>query len=128
MNSNLFSSPSLTSTADKSKNHCTCLTCVFPMLKYPQRYHSLNLWSLSPNLMNLSRVLNPPKPVSIERRFKSWNIEYNFTWNQPYLSQVLNLSRESNSLNSASDYARKMVNGLSWVLNRKESGKLRCFQ
>ena len=30
-------------------------------------------------------------------------IEYNFKWNQPYLSPDLNLSRGSNSLNSASD-------------------------
>ena len=37
--------------------------------------------------MILSRVLNPQKPVSIERRLKSWNIEYNFKWNQPYLSR-----------------------------------------
>ena len=37
------------------------------------------------------------KPVSIERRLKSWNIEYDFKWNQPYLR------RGSNSLNSASD-------------------------
>ena len=29
-------------------------------------------------------------------------IEYNFKWNQPYLSRGLNLSRGSNSLNSAS--------------------------
>ena len=52
--------------------------------------------------MNLSRVLNPPKSVSIEHRLKSWNIEYNFKRNQPYLSRGLNLSRRSNSLNSAS--------------------------
>ena len=45
--------------------------------------------------MNLSRVLNPLKPVSIERPLKSWNIEYNFKWNQPYLSGG------SNSLNPA---------------------------
>ena len=30
----------------------------------------------------------------------SQNIEYNFKWNQPYLSRVLNLSRGSNSLNA----------------------------
>ena len=41
-------------------------------------------------------------PVSIERRLKSWNIEYNFKWNHPYLSRVSNLSRGLNSLNSAS--------------------------
>ena len=33
---------------------------------------------------------------------KSWNIEYNFKWNQPYLSRISNLSRGSSSLNSAS--------------------------
>ena len=43
---------------------------------------------LSPNLMNLSRVSIRQKPVSIERRLKSWNIEYNFKGNQPYLSLV----------------------------------------
>ena len=37
------------------------------------------------------------KPVSNERRLKSWNIEYNFKWNQP------NLSRGPNFLSSASD-------------------------
>ena len=37
----------------------------------------------SPNLMNLSRVSNPPKPALIERWLKSWNIEYTFKWNQP---------------------------------------------
>ena len=36
------------------------------------------------------------KPVSIERRLKSWNILNNFKRNQPYLSHGLN------SLNSAS--------------------------
>jgi len=25
------------------------------------------------------------KPISFKRRLKSWNIEYNFKWNQPYL-------------------------------------------
>ena len=39
---------------------------------------------------------------SIERRLKSWNIEYNFKWNQPYLSRRLNLSRGSNYLDLAS--------------------------
>ena len=51
---------------------------------------------LSPNLMNLSRLSNPPKKVSIERRLKSWNIEYKFKWNQLYLSRVSNLSHGSN--------------------------------
>jgi len=40
-------------------------------------------------------------PVWIKRRHKSWNIWYNFKWNQPYLSRGLNLNRRSNSLNSA---------------------------
>ena len=52
--------------------------------------------------MNLSRVLNPPKPFSIERRLKSYNNEYDFKWNQPYLSRGLHLSCGSSSLNSAS--------------------------
>ena len=51
--------------------------------------------------MNFSRVSKPPKTVSIERRLKSWNIEYNFKWNQPVLIRVSNLSRDLNSLNSA---------------------------
>ena len=38
----------------------------------------------------------PQNPVLIERRLKSWKIEYNFKWNQPYLSRGLN------SLNSDS--------------------------
>ena len=38
----------------------------------------------------------------MERRLQSLNIEYNFKWNHPYLSPGLNLSRRSNSLNSAS--------------------------
>ena len=33
---------------------------------------------------------------------KSWNIEYYFKWNQPFLSQVSILSHDSNSLNLAS--------------------------
>ena len=37
------------------------------------------------------------KPVSIERRLKSRNNEYDLKWNQPYLSRGLNLK----SLNSA---------------------------
>ena len=47
--------------------------------------------------MSLSR-----KTVSIERRLRSLNIEYNFKWNQPYLGRVSNLSRGSSSLNLAS--------------------------
>ena len=38
----------------------------------------------------------PQNPVLIERRLKSWKIEYNFKWNQPYFSRGLN------SLNSDS--------------------------
>ena len=38
--------------------------------------------------MNFSLVSNPPNPVLIERRLKSWNIEYNFYLKQPYLSRV----------------------------------------
>ena len=55
-------------------------------------------------LFSFSISLRPEsKPVSIERRLKSWNIEYNFKWNQPYLSRGLILSWGSNTLNSASD-------------------------
>ena len=32
------------------------------------------------------RLKSLKKPVSIERRLKSWKIESNFKWNQPYLS------------------------------------------
>ena len=32
------------------------------------------------------------KLISIERRLKSCNIEYNFKWNQPYLSRISNLA------------------------------------
>ena len=39
-----------------------------------------------------------------EPRFKSWNIWYNFKWNQPYLSRGLNLNRRANSLNSATGF------------------------
>ena len=63
----------------------------------------VNIRKQSPNLMNLTRVKNPPKPIKIKRRLKSWNIEYNFNWNQPYSSRVSNLNRGPNSLNSASD-------------------------
>ena len=38
--------------------------------------------------MSLSRVSNPPKPVLIEIRLESGNIEYDFKWNQPYLTSV----------------------------------------
>ena len=42
-----------------------------------------------------------PPFKSAKTRFKSWNIWYNFKWNQPYLSRGLNLNRRSNSLISA---------------------------
>ena len=70
----------------------------------------LNSCIQCPNLIILSRVSNPPKPVSIERQLKSWKIEYNFKWNQPYLI------RGSNSLNSASGLL-KCQNWLISVLN-----------
>jgi len=50
--------------------------------------------------MNLSRVLNPPKTGF--NWAPAWNNEHDFKWNQPYLTRGLNLSRCSNSLNSAS--------------------------
>jgi len=40
--------------------------------------------------------------VSIKRRLKSWNNEYDFKWNHHIWSEFKNLSRGSNSLNSAS--------------------------
>ena len=52
--------------------------------------------------MNFSLVSNPPKPILIERRSKSWNIEYNFYSKQQYLSRVSNLSYGAYSLISAS--------------------------
>ena len=58
--------------------------------------------SQSPNLMNLSRVSVNKNPVLIERRLQSWNVKYNFKWNQPYLSRVSNISSGSNCLSSAS--------------------------
>ena len=48
------------------------------------------------------RLKSTQNLISIERRLKSWNIEYNFKWNQPCLSRVSNLSRGLNSLNLVS--------------------------
>ena len=50
------------------------------------------------------RLKSPQKPVSIERRLKSWKIEKKFNGNKPYLSPGLNLSPSSNSLNSVSEF------------------------
>ena len=47
------------------------------------------------NRVHLSASLNP------------WKIKYNVKWNQPNLSLGLNLSRGSNSLNSASGWSDK---------------------
>ena len=96
------------------------------------------LRKLSPNLMNLSHVFKsirrkiwkPPslenpdrlKPVWIERRLKSWNIEYNFKWNQAYLSRISNFNRGSNSLNPASGAKRKNKTKKS-----KKVSKITCF-
>ena len=44
-----------------------------------------------------------PRFKSAKTRLKSWNIWYNFKWNQPYLSRGLNLNRRSNSFDSATD-------------------------
>ena len=77
-----------------------------------------------PNLMNLSRVLNPQNPVSTARRLKSWNIEHNFKWNQPCLSHVSNLSRGLNSLNSASGFLKLIL----LKTNHEENVKIeRCY-
>jgi len=73
--------------------------------------------------MNLSRVSN--QSVSIERWLESWNIEYNFKWNQPYLSRVSKLSRGSNSLNSASGIkCHSLVKILSSSTKAKKIRKL----
>ena len=61
----------------------------------------------------------PQKPVSFERRFKSWNIYYDFKWNLPYLSLFLNLCRGSNSLNS--DSVSSTAESFSFCLKRKYS-------
>ena len=51
---------------------------------------------LRPNSLNLSHVSSPPKTgFNYLRRLKSWKIEYNFKWNQPYLSRVSNLNPAS---------------------------------
>ena len=50
----------------------------------------LYLFIWCPNLMNLSRRRNL-KPVSIERRLKSWKIECNFKWNPPFFKFSLGL-------------------------------------
>ena len=66
--------------------------------------HNSSLNNLAPILMILSRVSNPPKTGF------NWESDYilkhwiHFKWNQPYLSRVSNLSRDSNSIISASDY------------------------
>ena len=41
-----------------------------------------------PNLKNLGRGLNPPKPGL--NWAPAWNIWYNFKWIQPYLNRGLN--------------------------------------
>ena len=49
---------------------------------------------------------------------QSWNNEYDFKWNEPYLSRGLNLGRGSNSLNSASGkILKKYVNNVSLKIN-----------
>ena len=45
---------------------------------YPSFSQNFTENDLSPNLMKVSRVSNLPKPVLIELRLISWNIEYNF--------------------------------------------------
>ena len=49
-----------------------------------------------------SAKINQKTSLNLAPGYKSWNIWYNFKWNQPYLSRGLNLNRRSNSLNSAS--------------------------
>ena len=69
----------------------------------------LKFSALSPNLMNLSCV-----------RLKSWNMVYNFKWNRPYLSRLSNLSRGSNSSNSASDKLSQTLIGDVFNWSRKK--------
>ena len=42
----------------------------------------------------------------MKRRFKSWNISYNFNWNQPYLNRGSYLNCRSNYLNSATEITK----------------------
>ena len=64
------------------------------------------LFSLSPNLINLSRVSNPPKFKSIERLLKSWKIEYNFMWNQSHLSHGSNSFNSDSGVQSSQNLGR----------------------
>ena len=68
------------------------------------KFKHLNTKSVSEFNKLKPRLKFPQKPVSIERRLKSWKIVYNFKWNEPYLS------RGSNSLNSVSVWFPKQIN------------------
>ena len=59
-------------------------------------------------------------------RLKSWNIKYNFRWNQPYLSHVSNLSLGSNSLTLASIYTYSNLN-LKQIIAWAGKKKFQCL-
>ena len=69
-------------------NHFECLKTglkTMPAVSYLQQFLIL----IDADPLSEFNEFNPrlrQKPVSIKRRLKSWNIEYNFKWNQPYLS------------------------------------------
>ena len=48
------------------------------------------------------RLESPKNRFQLSTGLNLKKVEYNFKWNQPYLSRGLNLNRSSNSLNSAS--------------------------
>jgi len=60
----------------------------YPAIKpeFPAQIYRCQINSVSEINEFEPRLKSPKKPVSIEPRLKSWNIEYNFKWNQPYLS------------------------------------------
>ena len=61
--------------------------------------------------MNLSRGLikSAKNQFQLSAGLNLQKLDYNFKWNQPYLSRGLNLSRGSNSLNSASGRKRNNI-------------------
>ena len=66
---------------------------------------SIKTWQLMSNIHSEMEFKEfKPRFKSAKTRFKSWNIWYNFKWNQPYLNRGINLNRRSNSLNSATEY------------------------
>ena len=84
---------------------CCLPCCVDIRLLRPRNSYNLNLTEFEFNEFE-------PRLKSAKNRFQSWNIEYNFKWNQPYLNCVSILSRSSNSLNSASGWLLICLNFL----------------